>query len=99
MHKALTMLAVGDPILDGPQPDSTFALAAPVLSGVKYYKEKAIFNGLGHFVVSKRPRNVATNPPWAVRQFVEKHKELLGSYVEPDPEYPKHPYHPEILQI
>ncbi len=71
---------------------------AHMLRGVEYYKGKAIFHGLGHFVVSKRPRDPAAKPPWAVRQFVEKHKELLGPYVEPDPEYPKHPYHPETLQ-
>lgn len=71
---------------------------AHMLRGVEYYKGKAIFHGLGHFVVSKRPRDAAAMPPWAVRQFVEKHKELLGPYVEPDPEYPKHPYHPETLQ-
>ncbi len=71
---------------------------AHMLRGVEYYKGKAIFHGLGHFAVSKQPRDTVNVPPWAVRQFVEKHKDLLGPYVEPDPEYPKHPYHPETLQ-
>ena len=31
MRKALTMLAVGDLILGGPEPDSAFALAASIL--------------------------------------------------------------------
>ncbi|MBN1850538.1 MAG: CapA family protein [Deltaproteobacteria bacterium] len=71
---------------------------AHMLRGVEFYNAKAIFHGLGHFVISKRPRDPKANPPWAVKQFVEKHKDLLGPYVEPDPEYPKHPYHPETLQ-
>jgi len=71
---------------------------AHMLRGVEYYKSKAIFHGLGNFVVSKRPREAADRPPWAVRNFVDKHKDLLGPWVEPDPEYPRHPYHPETLK-
>jgi hypothetical protein len=71
---------------------------AHMLRGVEYYRGKAIFHGLGHFVVAKKARDPHAPPSWAVRNFVEKSKEVIGPYVQADPEYPVHPYHPETLK-
>ena len=71
---------------------------AHILRGVEYYKEKAIFHGLGNFVIGREAPTPQRPPSWAFQQFERKKKELLGPYSEPDTEYQPYPFHPETMQ-
>ena len=68
---------------------------AHILKGVEVYKGKAIFHGLGNFVIAMPP---AHEEPvsWAFRQWEERMKDIFNDYNEPDTtEDSNYPWHSE----
>jgi poly-gamma-glutamate capsule biosynthesis protein CapA/YwtB (metallophosphatase superfamily) len=70
---------------------------AHILKGIEQYKGKAIFHGLGNFVVAMPP--VQEGPmTWAFQQWGERMEDIFGGYNKPDPANPGYPWHTETAQ-
>jgi poly-gamma-glutamate capsule biosynthesis protein CapA/YwtB (metallophosphatase superfamily) len=66
---------------------------AHILRGVELYKGKPIFHGLCNLVTVTKVLTVEGADTGARKEWAKRRKELFG--FEPDPEYPKYPFHPE----
>ena len=67
---------------------------AHVLKGIENYKGKAIFHGLGNFVIAMPP--VHEEPvSWAFQQWDERMKDIFGNYNQPDIVDSEYPWHSE----
>ena len=73
--------------------DVILAHHAHILRGVELYKGKPIFHGLCNLVTVTKVLTVEGADTAARKQWAKRRKELFG--FEPDPEYPKYPFHPE----
>ncbi|MBN1256049.1 MAG: CapA family protein [Deltaproteobacteria bacterium] len=64
-----------------------------ILHGIEMYKGKPIFHGLCNLVTVTKVLTMEGADTAARKEWAKRRKELFG--FEPDPEYPKYPFHPE----